>query len=137
MVIAESRKQFGKERAGVEDKINTWHHQIFDEKKLAYEEQKAAKIAAGELPPEAAGKHTPVVEAVAKRPEGDGQKNQTTTSRSDSKSKRPDKHQGKKPFEKRTGDSRPHQPSKPTQRNNENNRAEKSFEKPQQKVLKN
>lgn len=60
IVIARSRKQFSKERPGVEERINAWHHQIFDEKKLAYEEEKARKIEAGELPPSAAGKHTPL-----------------------------------------------------------------------------
>ena len=60
VVIAHSRKRFAHERKEVEEGIYAWHEQIFDEKKLAYEAEKAKKIENGELPPTAAGKHTPL-----------------------------------------------------------------------------
>ena len=50
MVIAHSRARFGAVRAPVEDKINAWHEQSYDEKKNAYESEKARKVESGELP---------------------------------------------------------------------------------------
>lgn len=47
MVIATSRARYTKERRGVEDRINEWHDQSYDEKKLEYEARKKAMVEEG------------------------------------------------------------------------------------------